>query len=109
VFEFQDAVARPRLQQRIRQLAAQFRAGLESIDGTEVLTPAHAALGAGIVAFRIAGRDHVALADSIAHEERIVLGTVQRGPSHTALRASLHPANDDIDVERCLAAIRRRI
>jgi selenocysteine lyase/cysteine desulfurase len=108
-FEFQDAVVRPRLHQRIRQLAAQFRAGLASIRGIEVLTPAHAALGAGIVAFGVPGRDHEALAETIAHDDRIVLGKVRRGSSYAVLRASLHPANDAIDVDRCLAAIRRRL
>jgi selenocysteine lyase/cysteine desulfurase len=108
-FEFQDAVVRPRLHLRIRQLAAQFRAGLTAIRGVEVLTPAHAALNAGILAFRVPGRDHAALAENIAHDDRIVLGAVQRGPSYSVLRASLHPANDAIDVERCIAAIQRRI
>ena len=107
-FEFQDAVVRPRLQQRIRQLAAQFRAGIASIRGIEVLTPEHASLNAGIVAFRVAGRDQEALAENIAHDDRIVLGSVRRGPAYAVLRASLHPANDAIDVDRCVAAIQRR-
>jgi selenocysteine lyase/cysteine desulfurase len=60
------------------------------------------------VAFRVPGGDPAALVDNMAHDDRIVLGTVRRGPSYAVLRASLHPANDAIDVDRCIAAIRRR-
>lgn len=108
-FELQNAVARPRLQLRIRDLARQLRAGLEKVNGLKVVTPANAALNAGIIACRVPGRDLDAMVAAIAREDRIVIGRVRQGAGFDALRVSLHPANDPIDVDRCITAIQRRV
>jgi isopenicillin-N epimerase len=108
-FELQDSVARPRLQLRIRELARQLREGLQRVHGLEILTPRNPSLSAGIVTFRVATRAQEAMADAIAHEDRIVLGRVRLGAAVDALRVSLHPSNDPVDVDRCVAAIQRRV
>lgn len=108
-FEFQDAVGRLLFQQRIRELAVRLRSGLEMVTGLQVVTPAHTALHAGIVAVRAPGRDVGAIVDGLALEDRIVVARVRHGAGFDALRISVHPALDEDDVDRCIAAIQRRI
>lgn len=108
-FEFHDAVGRALIQQRIRELAAQLRSGLEAVAGLQVVTPSHPALNAGVVAVRTPGRDVGALVDSLAAEDRIVVARVRHGAGFDALRISVHPSQDEDDVARCIAAIQRRI
>ena len=108
-FEFQDAVLRPLLQSRIRELALQLRAGLQRIAGVDIVTPAHPALHAGIVSIRIPGRSPADIVASVARDERIVLGHVGHGAGLDAVRISVHPSNDANDVERAVAAVRRLV
>jgi selenocysteine lyase/cysteine desulfurase len=108
-FELQDAVARPRFQLRVRELAQQVRAGLERVKGLEIVTPRGADRSAGIVTVRIPGRDLDAMVNAIANEDRIVVGRVRHGFTLDALRVSVHPGNDPADVDRCVAAIQRRV
>jgi isopenicillin-N epimerase len=108
-FEFQDALSRPLLQSRIRTLAIQLRAGLQRIAGVDVVTPAHPSLNAGIVSVRVPGRNPAAIVDTIAREDGIVLGRVTHGAGFDAVRISLHPTNDPIDVDRAVAAVQRHV
>jgi selenocysteine lyase/cysteine desulfurase len=108
-FELQNAVARPRFQLRIRDLAQQARAGLERVKGVEIVTPRNAELSAGILTLKIPGRNLDVMAEAIANEDRIVVGRVRHAATLDALRVSLHPANDPADVDRCVAAIQRRV
>ncbi len=108
-FEFQDAISRPLLQARIRALAAQLRAGLQRVAGVEIVTPAHPALQAGIVSVRIPGRNPAAIVETIAREDRIVLGRVAHGAGFDAVRISVHATNDAIDVDRAVAAVQRHV
>jgi selenocysteine lyase/cysteine desulfurase len=66
-------------------------------------------LSAGIVAVRIAGRDHAALAQSLAEEDRVVVGHAAQGSTFDALRVSLHASNSFDDVDRLAASLRRRL
>jgi selenocysteine lyase/cysteine desulfurase len=108
-FELQDAVARPRFQLRVRELAQQVRTGLERVKGLEIVTPRAADRSAGIVTMRIPGRDLDAMVNAIANDDRIVVGRVRHGFTLDALRVSVHPGNDPADVDRCVAAIQRRV
>ena len=108
-FELQNAVSRPLMQARLRALAQQLRAGLQRIPGVEVVTPAHPALHAGIVSVRIPGRSPATIVDTVAREDRIVLGRVTHGSGFDAVRISVHPANDPIDVDRAVAAVQRHV
>jgi isopenicillin-N epimerase len=106
-FEFHDALVRALVYARIRTLAAQLRAGLLRLPGIEVLTPSHPLLSAGIVSVQIPGRDPGEVVESIARDDRIVLGRVSHGPAFDAIRVSVHATNDDIDVDRVVAALQR--
>ena len=108
-FEFQDAISRPLLQSRIRTLAIQLRQGLQRVPGLDIVTPAHPSLHAGIVSVRIPGRNPAAIVEAIAREDRIVLGHVTHGAGLDAVRISVHPTNDAIDVDRAVAAVQRHV
>jgi isopenicillin-N epimerase len=108
-FEFQDALSRPLIHARIRELGSRLRSGLERIPGVDVVTPAHFALAAGIVAVRIPGRNVADIVERIAREDRIVLGRVTHGAGFDAIRISVHPSNDALDVDRAVAAVQRHV
>ena len=108
-FEFQDAISRPLIYARIRELGSQLRAGLQRIAGVEVVTPAHFALAAGIVSVRIPGRNPAEIVERIAREDRIVVGRATHGAGFDAVRISVHPTNDGIDVDRAVAAVQRHV
>jgi selenocysteine lyase/cysteine desulfurase len=97
------------MQARIRELAIQLRAGLQRIAGVNVVTPAHPSLNAGIVSVRIPNRHPAQMVERIALEDRIVLGRVTHGAGFDAVRISVHPSNDAIDVDRAIAAVQRHV
>lgn len=107
--DFQQAVNKARIGARIRELAAYLRQRLATLPGVQVVTPAHPSLSAGIVSLRVPGREHGAMVQSMAEEDRVAVGYVAQGPVLDAIRISMHPANDIDDVERCVNALRRRL
>ena len=107
--EFQQAVSRARVGARVRELAAYLRSALASLPSIQVLTPVHPALSSGIVSLRIAGRDHAALAQALAREDRIVVAHVAHGPAFDAIRVSLHASNDHDEIGRLVNGLRRRL
>jgi isopenicillin-N epimerase len=106
--ELQQSVNRARITSRILELATYARRQLATLNGVEVLTPSHAALSAGIVSVRFAGRDHGAIVKALAEEERIVVARVNHGPGFDGIRLSLHASNDIDEIDRCVNALRRR-
>jgi selenocysteine lyase/cysteine desulfurase len=57
VFRFHEAIGRPRVQARVRALAARLKTGLEEVRRVRLRTPAGAALSAGLVCFEVEGLD----------------------------------------------------
>jgi len=108
-FELQQAASRARIAARIRELAAYLRPQLERLPQAQVLTPAHPALWSGIIALRLGGHDHAALAQALAREDGIVVGRVQHGTAFDALRVSVHASNEMADVDRFVMALQRRL
>lgn len=106
--EFQQAVNRARVGARILELAAYLRSALSALPAVQVLTPNHPSLSTGIVAIRIAGRDHAAIAQALAREDRIVVAHVARGPAFDGIRVSLHAHIDHDEIDRLVNALRRR-
>jgi selenocysteine lyase/cysteine desulfurase len=107
--ELQQAVNRTRIGARQRELAIYLRLQLSTLPGTAVLTPAQPALWCGILAFRVANRDHATLVQALAREERIVVRHVQHSTAFDAIRVSLHAYNDHAEIDRLVNALRRRI
>ena len=87
-----------RIDQDLRPLVRTLREGLVDA-GLSVLTPAAPEFGSGIVSF--ACEDAAEAAAWLADEKIIVWGGDGR------IRISVHAYNDENDVQRCLAAIRR--
>ena len=108
-FELQQAASRARIIARIRELASYLRLQLQRLPQVQVLTPAHPALWSGIVALRVNGRDHAALAQALDREEGIVIGHVQHGTAFDALRISLHASNETAEIDRFVMALQRRL
>jgi selenocysteine lyase/cysteine desulfurase len=108
-FEFQQAVSRARIGARIRELVSYLRLQLGRLNGLQIASPNHPSLWSGIVAVRVEGRDHAAMAASMAAEDGIVVGHVRHGSSFDALRVSLHPSNDTSEIDRLVTAIQRRL
>jgi selenocysteine lyase/cysteine desulfurase len=108
-FECQFAMGSARIGMRIRELATHLRGALARVAGIEVVTPAHPALAAGIVSFRVPNRDSRALAEALLREDRIAVGHVRHGAAFDVIRVSAHPATDLSDLDRCVAAVQRRI
>jgi selenocysteine lyase/cysteine desulfurase len=106
--DFQRVVTTARIGTRIRELAAYLRLQLATLPGAEILTPANAALNAGIVALRLPRGDHAAVASALADEDGIVVGHVLQG-AFDALRISVHPGNDFDQLDRCVNALRHRL
>lgn len=106
--DFQRVIAPARIGARIRELAAYLRLQLATLPGAEILTPAHAALSAGIVSLRLPRGEHAAVASALADEDGIVVGQVAQG-TFDALRLSVHPGNDFAQLDRCVNALRRHL
>lgn len=108
-FELQRAMSRARIGARMRELVAYLRLQVARLPQVQILTPTHPSLWSGIVALRVNGRDHRALAESIYQEDAIAVGHVRHGTVFDALRVSLHASNDNTEIDRFLSALQRRI
>jgi isopenicillin-N epimerase len=107
--EFQQAVNRARIGARIRELAAYLRLQLAALPGVEVVSPAHPALGTGIVSLRIPHRSHADVARALALEHNVVVAHVAEGPAFDAIRISVHPGNQHAQLDRCANALRSQL
>lgn len=107
--EFQRAVGSARVSSRIRDLTMYLRLRLGALRGVQLLSPSHAALSSGILALRVADRDHADLADAMAREDDLFVGHVAHGSAFDALRVSVHAHNTHADLDRFLVALQRRL
>jgi selenocysteine lyase/cysteine desulfurase len=106
----QQEIGRERVAARIRELAWYLRMDLQRIEEVRVLTPPHPELWAGIVSVEIPGKDHGDLVASLAAQERIVARRVAHsGGGIDCIRVSPHIYNDHSDLDRFVAALRRRV
>lgn len=106
----QREIGQQRIAARIRELAWYLRLELQRSNGVRVLTPAHPEMWAGIVSFQVPGIEQGALVTALGAQERIVVGRVQHtGIGFDAIRVSPHVYNDYSDLDRFIAALRRRM
>jgi isopenicillin-N epimerase len=108
-FEFQQTVNRARIGARVRELVSYLRLQVARLPQVQIATPTHPSLWTGIVALRVSGRDHGALADAMLREDGIGVGRVRHGPAFDALRVSLHASNDTAEIDRFILALQRRL
>jgi selenocysteine lyase/cysteine desulfurase len=107
--QLQQSVNRLRIAARQRELAMYLRGQLGSLPGISLVTPTHAALWAGIQAFKVATRPHAALVAAMAAEDRVFVRHVNHGNDFDAIRVSLHAYNDIAEVDRLVNSLRRRL
>jgi L-cysteine/cystine lyase len=108
-FELHQALTPARIAARIRELAAYLRLRSAELPGVEVLSPPQGSLTAGIVALKPAQREVRELAASLAREDGIVVGAVVHGSEFAALRVSPHACTELAQIDRFVAALRRRL
>jgi selenocysteine lyase/cysteine desulfurase len=98
--EFQQTVGRNKIEARVRELAIYARLRLQQLTGLEMLTPARPGLWAGILTFRVPGKQATELAAAVERTHRAHVRAI-RSPNGAggALRLSPHvfTAHDDIE------------
>jgi selenocysteine lyase/cysteine desulfurase len=80
-----------------------FLAGLRDVPGVQVLTPSDPAARAGMVTFRLLGRDNRQVADALTRRRQRVRSVTEAGLD--AVRASFHVCNTPEQVEELLVAV----
>ena len=103
---FQQAIGRPAIEKRARELTANLIEGLRRIDGVKVWTHADPARSAAVVSFQPGTLDVRKLHQALYERERIVCAT-RGGRDRGGLRFSPHFYNLHADVDRAIAAVRR--
>lgn len=93
------------MQQYIADYAARLKERLFQIPGTVLDTPTNPDQCAGIVAFRVPGCETRALVDSLLERDRVLVAS--DGMPDPGVRVCVHAFNDDDDMERLLAGVRR--
>jgi len=106
-FELHQQIGRPKLEARVRELAIYTRLRLQKISRMEVLTPVRPGLWAGILTFRLQGRDAADVATTLANARIFVAALRWPGSEEGAIRVSLHFTNSHDDVDKLAQALER--
>jgi selenocysteine lyase/cysteine desulfurase len=104
--EFQQTVSRTKIEARIRELAIYSRLRLQQLSGLEMLTPARPGLWAGILTFRVPGKQATDLATAVERTHRVHVRAV-RWPNDAAgaLRLSPHIFTTHDDIEKLVQGL----
>ena len=103
-FDFRRQIGRERAATRTHELATRLKQGLAEIRSVRLVTPAAAALSAGLVCFEVAGRDPVEVVDALYRNARVVASVTPYATRYVRLGPSI--LNSPEDVDRALAALR---
>jgi selenocysteine lyase/cysteine desulfurase len=104
--DFQDAIGRARIEQRIHALATRALEGLRAIAGMEIYTPDDPALRAGLVSFRAPGLDTAQLFRRLQTDHGVVIRYVRHpGMGFDTNRIAAHIFNDEAQVDRVVQMI----
>ena len=96
--DFQNAIGRERIEQRIRSLAGRLRDRLEEIPQVKVYTSAHSELCCGLISFTVAGFDRQAVVDALWRRRQVWVRQTDLGLN--TVRASTHHYNTREQVDR---------
>lgn len=114
--EFHNAIGRPRIEARCRQLCGYARQRLAEIPQLAPITPLQRALSSGIVSFALTSGRHSAVVAAL--QKRAIFLKPAQGTyayvedadvpkeSYNALRISTHIFNDETDIDRAVEALR---
>jgi len=108
--EFQQQVSRTKIEARVRELAIYARLRLQQLTGIEMLTPARPGLWAGILTFRVPGKQAIDLAAAIERTHRAHVRPI-RWPNDAggALRLSPHIFTTHDDIEKLVQGLQQAL
>ncbi len=101
--DFHDAIGRPRVEARCRELRRRLRSGLEQVEGLRILTPVEESLCGGILTVSIKRGDYREVRRIMRDRYGIVLKNGKA--EYNAIRFSTHVFNSEDDVDRAVAAM----
>ncbi len=102
--DFQNAIGRKRIEQRIRALAGRLRERLAEIPQVRVHTSTHPLLACGITGFALEGFDRRDVVDTLWRRHHIWVRHTDLGLS--TVRVSTHHYNTEAQVDRVAEALR---
>jgi isopenicillin-N epimerase len=106
---FQGTIGRAVIEQRVRQLTTHLKTELSKLNGVQLWTSTAADRSAGIVIFKPGSADPARLGTALSTEDRFVVTSRGATGANPGLRVSPHFYNTLEDVDRFVAAIKRRI
>ena len=96
--EFQNAIGRARIEQRVRSLAARLRDRLKGNPAVTLYVPDHPDLCCGLTGFTMPGIDRLAVVDTLWRRNRVWVREIDYGLN--TVRASTHHYNTEDQVDR---------
>ncbi len=96
--EFQNAIGRDRIEQRVRALAARLRERLREIPEVTLYTSDHPELCCGLTGFSLEGFDRIAVVNTLWERNRVWVRETDFGLN--TVRASTHHFNTEAQVDR---------
>jgi selenocysteine lyase/cysteine desulfurase len=102
--DFQNAIGRQRIEQRIRALAGRLRERLAEIPQVQVHTSAHPLLACGLTGFALEGFDRRDVVDTLWRRHHIWVRHTDLGLN--TVRVSTHHYNTEAQVDRVAEALR---
>ena len=102
---FHDAIGTSRVEARCRHLRRRLRAGLETLPGITIATPADEALSAGVIAFELEGIESLELQRRLAREANVRTRVVAEY-GYGWMRLAPHIYNTEGEIDRVVEVIR---
>ena len=102
--DFQNAIGRERIEQRIRALAGRLREELAEMPQVKVYTSAHPELCCGLVGFTLDGFERQAVVDALWRRHHVWVRETDFGLN--TVRASTHHYNTEAQVDRLAEGLR---
>jgi isopenicillin-N epimerase len=100
---FQSAIGKEPIRDRIRVLAARFRAGATNIQGVTLFTPLSPEFSGGITTLTVRNLPNQKLLDWMAAKYNVIVDTADKPPN--AIRVSTHIYNSFEQIDRLLEAL----
>ena len=102
---FQEAIGKPNVETRVRQLATRLKEGLSTIEGVKLWTSMDPKLSAALTLFSIRDIPMQNIVDALMARDRIYIRTMRTGGLN-AVRVSTHIYNVPGEVDRVLDGVR---
>ena len=96
--DFQNAIGRERIEQRVRTLHARLRERVAALPNVKILTSGHAGLSCALLGFSWDHLNNKALVDTLLARHGIYIRTIDYGLN--AVRVSTHYYNTEEQVDR---------